>query len=174
MERLNWSERLVEIPDNGLEKLRVAKADECLAVAKSLGVSSCDKLSCSYVIRPILGDRFEVTGSITATVVQPCIVTLDPVAQKLRDDLAVEFWHDVKIDSLAEEFDEPEREDPEPIVDGTLEIGRVVYELIAANLDPYPRADGAELERDSSEADAAGANHPFAALSELKQDISDN
>ncbi len=170
MATLNWAERTTEIPEDGLKNKKVATAEECQEVASALGVSHCHKLVCTYAVRPLLGDRFQLKGHIFAELTQPCVVTLDPVKQALEVDVGVEFWPEVQINTLSEEFDEPDREDPEPIVGGELQVGHIVYELIASNIDPYPRAPGAELERSSSETREAAQSHPFAALSALKED----
>ena len=59
---------------------------------------------------------------------------------------------------------------PEPIVEGKVDLGPVIYETLATALDPYPRREGASFEW-PGEADAPGTEqvrNPFAALARLK------
>ncbi len=168
MELLDWSVGLADIPENGLSATKLATDNERRGIADALAVTRCDLVSCSYDVKALHGNRFKVSGSIRATFEQICVVTLDPVVQDLEIDLDVEFWPSAQLGSLSEEYDEPERDDPEPIVDGELEIGRVIYEAIAANIDPYPRSPDAELERSSSIGEDETPDHPFAVLADLK------
>ena len=67
-------------------------------------------------------------------------------------------------------FDALSGEDPEPIDNGSIALGRVTYELLAAALEPYPRKPGAQLSAETpvperSEPDGSG---PFAELARLK------
>ncbi len=64
--------------------------------------------------------------------------------------------------------DEPE---PEPIVGGQLAVGRIVFECLAAALDPFPRAAGATLDRHEAAPQSAGAgapSSPFAVLAKIR------
>jgi hypothetical protein len=60
---------------------------------------------------------------------------------------------------------------PEPIEDGTIELGKVLYETLATSLDPYPKKAGASFEWSEGpggKAEAHGSG-PFAALERLKR-----
>ena len=57
--------------------------------------------------------------------------------------------------SLADE------DDPDPVVDGRIDLGALTAEIFALGLDPYPRKPGAEF---VAPADEAPPNSPFAAL----------
>jgi hypothetical protein len=61
---------------------------------------------------------------------------------------------------------------PEPVRDGTIDLGPVIYESFATALDPYPRKEGADFawhEEPSAESPAEKAPGPFAALGKLKR-----
>ena len=59
----------------------------------------------------------------------------------------------------------------EPLRDGRIEVGRVVFETLAAALDPYPRrADAAFEWTDPRDAGGAEKASPFAVLRSLKRD----
>jgi hypothetical protein len=64
--------------------------------------------------------------------------------------------------------DEPE---PEPIVAGQVAVGRIVFECLAAALDPFPRAPDAALDRLEAAPSSAGADSsssPFSVLAKLR------
>ena len=168
MSFLSWAERTANIPEETITGERTATPAELVLLAEEFGVLELSQLTCSYKIRPLAGNRFSVRGKILASITQNCVVTLDPVVDDIEVKLDVEFWLSSQIGQLSEEFDEPDREDPEPIENDKLDIGRVVFELVSGNINPYPRAADAELDRHSSEEASTGQEHPFAALAQLK------
>lgn len=167
---LEWAHSVSEVAEGGLEVRRTATAAECAAVALALGILGCEKLEASYRIEPLPGGCYRVRGRITGALVQACVVTLDPVVQRLDEPLDVEFRPKGRIADLGEgEQEALGPEDPEPIENNRLSVGRVTYEIVAAALEPYPRAPEARLE--DSEAVAAPKEsqaNPFAALARLK------
>ena len=99
-----------------------------------------------------------------------CVVTLEPVSAVARDELDVELWPAEDIGPMAEgEHSVLEADTPEPIENGRIDIGRIVYEHLAASLDPYPRKADASFD----EIKPVGAaddkpESPFAVLARLK------
>ena len=59
-----------------------------------------------------------------------------------------------------------ERDPPEPIVNGRIDLGAVTAEFLALGLDPYPRKPGVAYEP-APERDPADS--PFAALAKMKK-----
>ena len=59
-------------------------------------------------------------------------------------------------------------EPPEPLVDGTLDLGGLAVEFLILGIDPYPRKAGAQFS--PPKAEDAG-EHPFAALESLKKTL---
>jgi hypothetical protein len=58
-------------------------------------------------------------------------------------------------------------DEPEPIVEGRIDLGEAVVQHLAVNLDPYPRAPGARLP-DLATEDGPVRENPFAALQRLR------
>ena len=52
---------------------------------------------------------------------------------------------------------------PEPLVDGTVDLGAIATEFLILGIDPYPRKPGAVFEAPPA---GDGSAHPFAALVE--------
>jgi uncharacterized metal-binding protein YceD (DUF177 family) len=157
-----------------------ASPEQCLSLARELGLIACNSLTVAYKVRSLHRGRYRVSGTITADVVQACVVTLEPVPALLSEAMDLEFW---PVEQLAAEakpgvtseasdelsdtadFDALGDEPAEPIEQGRIALGRVVYELVSAALDPYPRKPGAEFNWASKDEEA---DKPFAALAKLK------
>jgi uncharacterized metal-binding protein YceD (DUF177 family) len=127
---------------------------------------------------PRLDARFEVlrhgsaglrvTGDVSATVVQTCVVTLDPLTDEVDEAVDVVFEPAAPEPAkpaekaLAEEDLGDAADPPETLVDGAIDLGALAVEFLTLGLDPYPRKADAVFE-----APAAGddrADSPFAAL----------
>ena len=112
-------------------------------------------------------------GEVHAAVTQSCVVTLEPLIEDLSETLDCVFVPPEHMPGQqAEEEEALTAEEYEPITNDVLEVGRVVFEVVAAGLDPYPRQEGASLEaapeEEAAESDDPQA-HPFAALAQLKK-----
>lgn len=166
-EPLDWHHEAQRIGERGIQAERIATDAERTAVAQALGLVACSRLAARYRLRGLPHGRISLTGQIEADVTQSCVVTLAPVAAAIREDIDVEFWpaEDVREAVSSTAFDPLGPDDPEPIEHGRVEVGRIVYEHLAAALDPYPRVPGAEL---TWEGDDGDDERPFAALARLK------
>ena len=60
---------------------------------------------------------------------------------------------------------------PEPISDGRIDLGPILYETLATSLDPYPKKDGVSFEwsQGAEEPRSEAGTSPFAALGALKR-----
>jgi uncharacterized metal-binding protein YceD (DUF177 family) len=165
---LGWSVTLAQVPAGGLPQRLSASPAERAAVAQLLGLISLDDLRVDGRVDALAGGYYRFKARLTATAVQACVVSLDPVPSQIDELVRVEFRpaEDFQID--AENAPDLDAEyDIEPIVDDTLETGRVIFEQFAASLDPYPRAPGAELAKTEAGPKIEKIN-PFAVLAKLK------
>lgn len=167
---LNWTHVVSEVGEQGLEVRRDATHSQCVAVAAAMEIVACNQLGANYRITPLPNGRFRVAGEVSAEVVQNCVVTLDPVVQRIVEPIDIEFRPKAQIDSPADgEHEVFAPDDPEPIENNRLAVGRIVYETIATALDPYPRATNAELEAAEGQAEPRDSKaNPFAALADWK------
>lgn len=169
---LKWFERASDIPDKGRVWERAATEAECKAVATALAIPACKSLMARCHIEPIGDGRYSISGRIEAVVTQTCVVEIEDFDQSVEQDVEIEFWPESQIAGTKDDgaeivVDALEGEDPEPIRNGRLEIGAVVYQLLAASLDPFPRKPDAELE--VHEAGGDEDRSPFAALATLRR-----
>lgn len=140
------------------------------ALAGYLGIPAVGMVQARLTARAQPGRRFVLEGRVRASLTQTCVVTLEPVAEEIDAVL-----HRVYEDAPAEEDDnliDPFDEDlPEPVDGGVIDAGAAVCELIALEMSPYPRREGAEpLEnKAATPPEESAASHPFAALSRLRK-----
>jgi hypothetical protein len=169
---LAWRLQAGEIPKEGRRIELVATPAERAAIAQTLDLVGCRKLAVAVSVRPLAGARFLVSGTLAAEVEQRCVVTLEPVGAAIEQELAVEFWPAEEVEAAASgAFDALGGDDPEPIENGALAIGRLAYELLASSLDPYPRRPGAEFAwKDEAAGGETRGPGPFAQLARLKTD----
>jgi uncharacterized metal-binding protein YceD (DUF177 family) len=148
-----------------------AEDAERKAIAKAYGCISVDVLAADLKINR-RGDELRATGELRADVVQPCVVTLEPVAARIREQVQFSFApvtaprreaREEEAEEIAYEGEDP----PEPMVDGEADLGAVLLQFFALALDPYPRRAGVALADPPDE----DKTHPFDALKRLKSDV---
>jgi hypothetical protein len=171
--QLDWSHATADIPRQGLFVERSASAEECALLAAALEVLACERLDVRYEIEPLPQGRYVARGQLTAVLEQSCVVTLSAVPTCVEDSFEVPFWPPEQLAVSASEARERSvlaPDDPEPIENYRLAIGRVIFELITAGLDHYPRAAGAEFEWAESRPGTGepGQDGPFAGLANWK------
>ncbi|MEO5373470.1 MAG: DUF177 domain-containing protein [Alphaproteobacteria bacterium] len=153
-----------------------ATAEERAALARRFGLLTLDHLSATVEVTPVRGGTLvEVTGRLTAELAQSCVVTLEPVPSRIDERFAVSFGEgddDVMVDFSLDDGDPPE-----PIVDGTIDIGEAVAQHLAVAIDPFPRRPGATLtlgedgdggHDGDQDGDREGPASPFAVLAGLR------
>jgi len=182
---MDWSHRLEEVRRRGLQHERTFDEDERRALAEWLDVAGCDQFAVAYTITHVGERRFHVVGELTARLVLTCSVSLEPVVQSIDEPIDVEFWPADEIGDRGISFDALEADDPEPVVNNRLNVGRLAGEILASAIDLFPRACAVELEVAEAGADTAkqsgkgigSGGHagtddqpvsPFAALEKLK------
>lgn len=168
-----WDEAIRDIPDPGLERSREATQQEREAVARVLDLLACPRLAVTYVLKPIDQNRFSLRGKLNALVEQTCVVTLEPMTTSIEEDFEATFVPPDEIvtpESGAVDIDD--EMDPEPIVEGRITVGRIVFECLASAIDLFPRKPGAALAwqpGQGKDGTDAKADNPFAVLAKIKK-----
>ncbi len=148
-----------------------ANKAEMAAIATLLDLKGLQDLTFSYRLRPGAGGRVHLNGRLKARVTQTCVVTLEPVENSIDVPVEAEFWPQELIAALEqhEEDQSASFEWPEPIKDGKIDLGPLIYETLATSLDPYPKREGASFEWSQGSEDGSAGTSPFAALEALKR-----
>jgi uncharacterized metal-binding protein YceD (DUF177 family) len=111
--------------------------------ARSLGIEAVRKLRFEGEIAPSGRNDWHLRGTLGATVVQPCVVTLSPVTTRIDTQVSRRYLADF-VEPEEEEAEMPEDDTEEPLPE-RLDLAAVMLEALALALPDYPRADGAEL-----------------------------
>ncbi len=145
------------------------------AIAQELGLLDLRKLTFAGELRSEGRRDWRLEAELGATVVQPCVVSLEPVTTRLDEPIRRLFVADMPEVPASEEMEMPEDDTQEPL--GTaIDLNAVMIEALALALPDYPRRDDAALEQtEFTPPDAAPIEEPerkpFAALAELKQKL---
>jgi uncharacterized metal-binding protein YceD (DUF177 family) len=168
----DWNYETSEVAPSGLVFDRLATDAERQALTAALGILDCQAVRARYRIRRAPAECYRLTGTVTAEVVQACVVTLAPVHESIEAELNVEFQPEADSPESAGPtggaVDISDDLDIEPIDSGRLPVGRIVFEVIAASLNPYPRRPGAEYRPAADSPATAKTPNPFAVLAKLK------
>ena len=136
--------RLADLP-NSRETIfeLVPTAGERAAVAAELGIVGLKKLRFAGALAPVGKGDWRLTADLGATVVQECVVTLDPVSTRL-DEAVTRTYLAETPEILTGEIEMPEDDTAEALPE-TLDLAEVMIEALALSLPLYPRKEGAAL-----------------------------
>ncbi|WP_095589220.1 YceD family protein [Actibacterium ureilyticum] len=141
-------------------------------LAQTLGISGLRKLRFTGQLQPENRADWRLRANLGATVIQPCVVTLEPVTTRIDTEIARLYTARPEVIPDTTEVEMPEDDSVEPMPE-VLDLFDVLTEALALALPDYPRADGAALEQAQfAEPGVAPMTDedakPFAALAALK------
>ena len=142
-------------------------------LASLFRVEAVASLVFDYRLDALPSRRYRLTGEVTGELTQLCGVTLEPVAERIREDVSIEYWP-ARLLARADEGqpgpeDPLENDPPEPLIDGKIDLGHLAAEVFASAINPYPRKEGVDFAWEDPEAQGGqGDSHPFAGLAKLK------
>jgi uncharacterized metal-binding protein YceD (DUF177 family) len=148
---------VADIPDAGLALEIEAPAEARAALAVRAGLRDLSALSAAFELSR-RGAGVHVSGRVRARVGQTCVVTLEPGENEIDETVDLVFAPEGGAES-------GEDDPPEPLADGTVDLGAVASESLILGIDPYPRKPNVEFVPPEGEAEG---EHPFAALAALK------
>ncbi|NOR31589.1 MAG: DUF177 domain-containing protein [Sulfitobacter sp.] len=169
--------RVADLPQNADTPFSLRPdADTMRQIADELGLTTLRKLSFEGKLTATGKSDWRLDARLGATVVQPCVVTLEPVTTRIDANITRFFIKDYQ------EPEEPEAEMPdddrsEPLT-SWVDPAAVMIEALALEAPEYPRADGAELGQavyaepgvaPMTDEDA----RPFAGLAQLREKLED-
>jgi hypothetical protein len=156
-------------------------AKTAIEIARRLGVLDLRGFKATITLEHITGSHLiEVQGMVQATVEQTCVNTLQKLETHIRDEFEAWFADLASAVPFAKAKAEIERktgqsevemlddkEDPDPVIDGKIDLGELAVQYLSLAIDPYPHLP---LNEDDGviEDKTLDENHPFAALAVLK------
>jgi len=169
-----------EIPKKGRMIMLRPSEDEREAVATRLDLVALKSFDGELKVQPEPGREISVRGVIRAQFTQNCVISGAPVTTDVEFELSRMFAEDADpFDGLGhdeEEIIDPDIDDSDPILNGFIDVGEAAVEELALRIPPYPRAEGAQFDEDSSATEAQDEKeNPFSVLESLKNKMnSDN
>ncbi|MBU6235046.1 MAG: DUF177 domain-containing protein [Alphaproteobacteria bacterium] len=167
-----------------------ADARQCALLAKRYGILSVDSLTGeAELVRESDGMTIAVKGHFAAEVTQACVTTLEPVKDSIEEDFEGWFLDESQAKSFKKarkmktdsDSDEPfggdedeetmmpaEMEDPEPVINGMVDVGELVAQYLSLALDPYPKSEKALAEGPIGDDSPPEKTSPFDVLKQLK------
>jgi hypothetical protein len=137
------------LPEPSLLVAVEADRTECDLLAKQVGIEAIDALRATFKVQREGPSGVHLSGEIHARIQQTCVVSLEVFEADIVEPVAVHFLPQGELaswSSQAERFDPLSAVDPpDPIVEGTIDLGQIAAEFLVLGLDPYPRKPGAEF-----------------------------
>lgn len=158
-----------DIPQAGLKVELEADEVARRAIARAAGVEAVPRLQAAFYLQPRALDEVHVTGAVSATVKQTCVVTLEPVINEVVEEIDLVFAPSARTDTKVDGGGLEQiggTEMPEPLIGGVVDLGAVATEFLVLGIDPYPRKPGAVFKPPQDPEDEGG---PFAALARLNR-----
>jgi uncharacterized metal-binding protein YceD (DUF177 family) len=166
--------RVAELPPRRATPFHLRPDAQARAeIAEELDLSGLRKLDFAGELLPEGRRDWRLEARLGATVVQPCVVTAEPVVTRIETEVVRRFLQDLPKPEETE-VEMPEDDTIEQL--GTvIDPGAVMREALALALPDYPRKPGAELpQADFPPPGAAPIDdsrpNPFAVLAALKKD----
>ena len=174
---------VARLPSSGAHVVLDTDEAARAAVASRLGILAVDSLQARMLLTP-RGKRVAVKGRVTALVRQACVVTLEPVEEKVDEEIDLVFATPDEVEAAEAAAFAPEKDGerqllidpaqlmdpntlPEPIVNGRIDAWVVAQESLSLGLNPYPRKPGAEFVQPNAPEPEPS---PFAALAKLRKE----
>lgn len=150
---LTYPVNIARLPARGMPVRIVADEAQRSELATVHDLLSVDRLEAELVVTTWKSRGIRVTGNVRAAVNQSCIVTLEPVASRIDEQVTAVFAPEGSrllrpdMDDGGEILLDPEGPDgPEPFVGNEIDVGALVEEFFALGIDPYPRKAGATMD----------------------------
>ncbi len=137
------------------------------ALASLYKLPAIAALTATLRLEPAGRGGARVTGAVHGELTQVCVVSLEPFAATVDEAVDVRFAPQAEdeLDRRAARetlnFSLADEDDPDPVIDGKIDLGALTAEFFALGLDPYPRKPDVIFE---PPARAPDTSSPFASL----------
>jgi uncharacterized metal-binding protein YceD (DUF177 family) len=161
---------LHEVPESGRRFELTADAATRAVIARSAGLRDLPRLQAAFDVSRRGANGLHVTGRVSATVGQICVVTLDSIESEVEEPVDLSFVAGAPpalehAPGQGRQMEIITTESPEPLLNDTVDLGALATEFLILGVDPYPRKPGAVFQPPPA---GDESEHPFAALAKLK------
>lgn len=155
-----------DIAETGRHFALIADAEARAGVARLAGLRDLPRLQADFDVARQGAGGLRVSGRVSATVGQNCVVTLEPLASEIDEEIDLLFMPRPAPDAHGNDGTDDgggdvKGNEPEPLIDGVVDLGALATEFLILGIDPYPRKPGAVFDPPRGNQAEQG---PFAAL----------
>ena len=173
---ISFKANVLRLPRKGMPVVIDADEGQRAALADEHDLLSVERLHADLLVTPWKSDGVRVTGHVEAEIRQACVVTLEPLAASIREDIDAIYIPEGSslarrvADPSGEILIDPDGPDaPELFAGDMIDVGATAEEFFALGIDPYPRSSSAsKAVATSTAADPPETVSPFARLRTLK------
>ncbi len=147
----------------------VCSKDDLSQLTNKLNVLEAKKACINGTLKLQTANRIFLKGNVTAKLIQPCSLTLEPlitnISKKILRTFTIKSEKNIPIKKSTFELTEKSFDDD--IILGEINLGEVLMETISLETPDYPKKSGASLRvtpRSNSTSD-----NPFSILRKLKK-----
>ena len=166
-DRWSGTLRLAELAHGEVARHLETDADQRARIADALGLDGLERLEAEVRAAAWL-DGARVRGRLRARVRQTCGVTLEPLESDIDHAFEVKLLPAGSPNAPTEPEEaviDPDAEDPPELVEqDQVDLGALVVEQLALEIDPFPRKPGAVFDAGPDE----NPPSPFAVLKDFK------
>lgn len=164
---LSYIVETARVPSSGVNVDITADDSQRKALAERFGIAGINSLTAHIVLKRVNGTQIRVNANFKASVVQTCVVSLEPFEQLVQDSFTILFSEEegasLKVNEI--DLDMSQEDDAEPVENGRIDVGELTAEYLSLALDPFPHAPDAVFDarpiREKEE-------NPFSVLEKLK------
>ncbi len=149
-----------------------AAESERRALAVRFGLAAIETLAARVTLQRIDASEVMLSADISADVVQTCVRTLEPVANRIQERVDLAFSAAANPSGRPRTAEFAADDDLEPLPEGAFDIGEIVAEELSLLLDSYPRKAGGTAQRGEPEYAVIHEERPdtpFGALAGLRR-----
>lgn len=159
--------RVDAIPQDGQTLIIEASPSEREALALLYRIPAIAAFTATLRLERAGQGGARVVGAVHGELTQVCVVSLEPFPATVDEDIDVKLAPRPDEDSGRRPSRESgtvsiaDEDEPDPVIEGKIDVGALAAEFFALGLDPYPRKPGVEF---VAPAESAPPDSPFAAL----------
>lgn len=148
------------LPKSGTSVTIDADEEQRKALAGIHGLREVRKLVAKLDVTAWKKGGVKVSGSVSAQLVQSCIVTLEPVEETVEEKISAVYLPEGSRLSVPQRSAEgeilldPSGDDAPELFSGDIvDVGVLAEEFFTLGINPYPRAEGASVQSGNEEAE---------------------
>lgn len=147
---VSFKVNVLRLPQKGMAVKIDATEKQRQALAEAHGLESVERYHVDLLVGRWKRNGVKVSGTVSAEITQACVVTLEPLQSRIREDVeALYLPEDSKLGregfnaggEILLDVDGPDG--PELFSGDTIDVGALAEEFFGLAIDPYPRKAGA-------------------------------